>query len=120
MSYNKVIHGHYEDLNNLSALLRNYIEIYRLLISSTAELNSTSIIKKGELKHAVERIDEVGDIIDELLRVIKKCEGSYIKYCFIKNEVIQTNTAKENIYTEIHNDLGYHNEREEDEEEFDE
>ena len=116
MGYSKVIHGHYEDLNNLSTLLRNYIEIYRLLISSTAELNSTSIIKKGELKHAVERIDSVGETIDDLLRAIKKCEGSYIRYCFIKNEVIQANTAKESILTEIHNELEYHNDRDEDDE----
>lgn len=109
MSYEKVIHGHYDDLSNLSTLLRNYIEIYRLLISSTSELNSTSIAKKGELKHANERIDEVGEIIDELLKVIRKCESSYIRYCFIKNEIISNKTEKDNIELEIHNELEYHN-----------
>lgn len=113
MSYDKVIHGHYEDLNNLSTLLRNYIEIYRLLISSTAELNTTSIIKKSELKHATERIDEIGEIIDDLVKVIKKCENSYVRYCFIKNEVVQS-ASKDNIFNEIHEDLGYHNERDDD------
>lgn len=109
MSYEKVIRTHYQDVSNLSSLLRNYIEIYRLLISSTAELNSTSISKKSELKHAIERIDNVGDIIDELLLAIKKCEGSYIKYCSIKNDVISAKTQKESIFTEIHNELEYHN-----------
>lgn len=109
MSYEKVIHGHYDDLSNLSTLLRNYIEIYRLLISSTSELNSTSVAKKGELKHANERIDQVGDIIDELLKVIKKCETSYIRYCFIKNEIITSKTEKDSIQLEIHNELKYHN-----------
>lgn len=114
MSYDKVIHGHYEDLNNLSNLLRNYIEIYRLLISSTAELNTTSVIKKSELKHAVERIDDIGEIIDNLIKVIKKSEDSYVRYCFIKNEVIQNNTQKDKILMELHNELEYHNERDED------
>ena len=109
MSYEKVIHGHYEDLSNLSNLLRNYIEIYRLLISSTSELNATSIAKKGELKHANERINEIGEIIDQLLKVIKKCENSYVKYCFIKNQVITSRTEKDNIEMEIHNELEYHN-----------
>ena len=109
MGYDKVIHGHYDDLNNLSTLLMNYIEVYRLLISSTAELNSTSISRKSELKHASERIDEVGDIIDDLLKVIKKCETSYVKYCFLKNEIITENTKKDNIQTEIHDELIYHN-----------
>ena len=109
MSYEKVIHGHYEDLSNLSNLLRNYIEIYRLLISSTSELNATSIAKKGELKHANERINEIGEIIDQLLKVIKKCENSYVKYCFIKNQVITSKTEKDNIEMEIHNELEYHN-----------
>lgn len=109
MSYDKVIHGHYNDLNNLSTLLRNYIEIYRLLISSTAELNGTSISKKSELKHATERIDNIGDIIDELIKVIKKCEDSYIKYCFMKNDIISQKTKKDDIELEVHNELEYHN-----------
>lgn len=109
MGYEQVIHGHYDDLNNLSSLLRNYIEIYRLLISSTAELNSTSVTKKGELKHAIERIDNIGEIIDDILKVIKKCEGSYGKYCFLKSEVISEKIDKESIMMEIHEDLDFHN-----------
>lgn len=109
MGYDAVIQRHYEDLNNLSLLLRNYIEIYRLLISSTVDLHATSVVKKNELKHALERVDNVGEVIDDLLRTIKKCEGSYTKYCTLRNEVILANTEKESILTEIHDDLSYHN-----------
>ncbi|MBD7910321.1 MULTISPECIES: hypothetical protein [Clostridium] len=109
MGYDKVIHGHYEDLNNLNTLLRNYIEIYRLLVSSTSELNTIPLAKKSEVKDALDRIKEVGNLIDDLLDVIGKCEGSYVKYCFLKNEVIYENTQKENIKTEIHDELEYHN-----------
>jgi len=109
LGYDEVIHRHYSDLNNLSNLLRNYIEIYRLLISSTAELNNTSISKKGELKHAMERIDNIGEIIDDILKAIKKCEGSYGKYCLLKSEVISEKTEKESIMMEIHKELDFHN-----------
>lgn len=57
MGYEKVIHGHYEEINNLSSLLRNYIEMYRLLVSSTSELNTVAPAKKSEVKHSLERID---------------------------------------------------------------
>lgn len=109
MGYFKVIQGHYNDLNNLSNLLKNYIEIYRLLISSTAELNTINLAKKNEIKNALERINSVGDLIDDLIKVIEKCEISYIKYCYLKNEVITENTEKDIIMTEIHDDLVYHN-----------
>lgn len=109
MSYQEVIHGYYEDLNNLSVLLRTYVEIYRLLISSSAELNATSISKKGEMKETLERINNVGAIIDDILKATKKCEGAYTKFCVYKNEVILEKTEKSKIFTEIDNDLNYYN-----------
>lgn len=109
MGYDNLIRNHYEDLNNMTTMLRNYIEIYRLLISSTVDLHSTSVIKKSEIKHAIDRIDEVGELIDDLLKTIKKCEGCYVKYCSLKNEVIAANTQKDVILTEISDDLDYHN-----------
>ena len=74
MGYDNLIRSHYEDLNNMSTMLRN-----------------------------------VGELIDDLLKTIKKCEGSYVKYCSLKNEVISANTQKESILTEIHDDIDYHN-----------
>ncbi len=59
MTYDELIKSHYGELNNLSIQLRTYVEMYRLLVSSTAELNGTSIIRKNELKHAIERIDKI-------------------------------------------------------------
>lgn len=109
MGYEKVIHGHYEEINNLSALLRNYIEMYRLLVSSTSELNTVAPAKKSEVKHSLDRIGELGDIIDDLLKVIKKCEPMYIRYMIIKNEVINEKIEKNIIKTEVSNELTYNN-----------
>lgn len=110
MTYDELIKSHYGELNNLNIQLRTYVEMYRLLVSSTAELNGTSIIRKNELKHAIERIDKIGDIIDDLLKAIQKCEGSYCKYCLYKNEAVLNKIDKSEIMNEIHNDLVYHSE----------
>lgn len=117
MSYEKVIKGHYEDLNNLTNILKNYIDIYRVLVSSATDLNNIASAKKSEMKHIMERINEVGDLIDSILKVIDKCEGTYIRYCYLKNEVISQGTIKDNIKTEIHDELSnYDNDDKEDEE----
>lgn len=115
MGYEKVIQGHYDEINNLSSLLRNYIEMYRLLVSSTSELNTVAPAKKSEVKHALERIDALGDIIDDLLKVIKKCEPAYIKYLIIKNEVINEKIEKSIIRTEVTNELEFNNKEQPDE-----
>ncbi len=109
MGYEKVIHGHYEEINNLSSLLRNYIEMYRLLVSSTSELNTVAPAKKSEVKHSLERIDALGDVIDDLLKIIRRCEPSYIKYLTIKNEVINERIEKSIIKTELTNELEFKN-----------
>ena len=115
MGYEKVIQGHYDEINNLSSLLRNYIEMYRLLVRSTSELNTVAPAKKSEVKHALERIDALGDIIDDLLKVIKKCEPAYIKYLTIKNEVINEKIEKSIIRTEVTNELEFNNKEQPDE-----
>ncbi len=115
MGYEKVIQGHYDEINNLSSLLRNYIEMYRLLVSSTSELNTVAPAKKSEVKHALERIDALGDIIDDLLKVIKKCEPAYIRYLTIKNEVINEKIEKSIIRTEVTNELEFNNKEQPDE-----
>lgn len=105
MSYDNIIQSNYNDLNNLTALLRNYVEMYRMLISGATELNTNSATKKGNVKDVIGRMDAVGDIIDDLLKIVKKCEGSYIKYCYIKNEVVSVNKEKEKIKAELNEEL---------------
>ena len=105
MGYDNIIQKNYNDLNNLTALLRNYIEMYRMLISGAMELNGNSAIKKGNLKDLISRMDSIGDIIDDLLKIVKKCEGSYAKYCYIKNEVVSVNREKEKIKAELNEEL---------------
>lgn len=109
MDYEKKIQIQYETLDNLSHLLKSYVESYRLMVSSAAELYTINLAKKGEVKDAIERVHEIGDIIDDILKAIKRCESSYIKYCYTKDDFLFQDPLKTEIHTELDDALDYHN-----------
>lgn len=51
----------------------------------------------------------MGDVIDDLLKIIKRCEPAYIRYLSIKNEVINERIEKSIIKTELTNELEFKN-----------
>lgn len=107
MKYDDLAKKHYNDINNLSNLLNNYVNAYRLLIAGASELYSVNIAKKGDVKKALDRVDGVGELIDNLIEALDKCENGYLKYCKIKNEYLYVKTQKNEIYTEIDNELNF-------------
>ena len=114
MKFDDLARKQYDDIANLSILLKNYVDSYRLLIAGASELYNVNIAKKNEVKKALDRVDQVGDLIDRLINTLDKCEGSYLKYCKIKNDYITITTEKDKIFTEIDNELNFQNsEREE-------
>ena len=114
MRFNDLAKKQYEDIDNLSVLLKNYVDVYRLLIAGASELYGVNLAEKSEVKKALERVENVGELIDKLISTLERCEGSYLKYCKIKNEYITVSTEKDKIYTEIDNELNFQNsEREE-------
>lgn len=114
MKFNELAKKQYEDIDNLSVLLKSYVDSYRLLIASASELYSINLVEKSEVKKALERVENVGELIDKLVSTLDRCEGSYLKYCKIKNEYITVSTEKDKIFTEIDNELNFQNsEREE-------
>lgn len=120
MKYDDLAKNHYDDINNLCNLLNNYVNAYRLLIAGASELYGVNIAKKGDIKKALDRVDGVGDLIDNLIEALDKCENGYLKYCNIKNEYLSVKIQKSEIYTEIDNELNFQNtgrDSDEDEEE---
>jgi len=114
MKFNDLAKKQYEDIDNLSVLLKNYVDVYRLLIAGASELYGVNLAEKSEVKKALERVENVGELIDKLISTLERCEGSYLKYCKIKNEYITVSTEKDKIFTEIDNELNFQNsEREE-------
>ncbi len=114
MKFDDLAKRHYQDIDNLSALLKNYFDVYRLLIAGAAELYSVNLASKGEVKSALERAEQVGELIDKLVGTLNKCEGSYLKYCKLQNDYIMISTEKDKIFTEIDNELKFQNSERED------
>ena len=114
MKFDDLAKKQYDDIANLSVLLKNYVDSYRLLIGGATELYTVDLVKKSEVRKALERVEQVGELIDKLVATLDKCEGSYLKYCKIKNDYITISTEKDKIFTEIDNELNFQNsEREE-------
>ena len=109
MKYDELAHNHYNDIENLGRLLKNYVDAYRLLIAGAAELYNINLAKKSDVKKALERVDGLGGLIDNLIDALDKCESGYLKYCKIKNDYISISTQKNKIYTEIDNELNFQN-----------
>lgn len=109
MKFDDLAKRQYNDIANLSVLLKNYVDAYRLLIGGASELYSVNIAKKTDVKKALERVEQVGELIDKIINTLDKCEGAYLKYCKIKNDYITISTEKDKIFTEIDNELNLQN-----------
>lgn len=109
MKYDELAKNHYNDIENLSRLLKSYVDSYRLLIAGAAELYNVNLAKKSDVKKALDRVEGVGGLIDNLVETLDRCEGGYLKYCKIKNEYVSISAQKNKIYTEIDNELNFQN-----------
>ena len=109
MKFDDLAKKQYDDIANLSILLKNYVDSYRLLIGGASELYNVNIAKKSEVKKALDRVDQVGELIDKLINTLDKCEVTFFKYCKIKNDYITISTEKDKIFTEIDNELNLQN-----------
>ncbi|MCB2290461.1 hypothetical protein LGK97_11850 [Clostridium sp. CS001] len=105
MTQRRVIQNYYSDVNNLADILTKLVNSYRLLIGSADELNGIALSKKGEVKDALKRADDLGDIIDKTIKVLDEASYNYMDYCRIKTEVIRCRLKIEYIETEIEEDL---------------
>lgn len=113
----KVMTSHYDDLVKLTNLLSSYVNSYRLLVAGASELNTIYGRKSREVQKAIDRADDVGGEIDELLKVIDLYQDSYLNYSKLKNEIVSINykngKVKEElkgvIQTEIDKELKFFN-----------
>lgn len=107
MPYKSVIQDQYKDISNLTSILSSMVNSYRLLIGSANDLSNLPEAKDNKIKEAVERALALGKIIDKVIDVLDDSSYSYIKYCKIKKDVIEENTNKGVIQTEINNELNF-------------
>lgn len=109
MQYRTLIKSHYNEINNLTNLLSSMVNSYRLLVGGANELNNISEAKKSQVKEAVKRADDLGEIIDEIIKTLDECSTSYTKYCKIKKQYVDEKTNKDNILTEIDYEVQFDN-----------
>lgn len=97
--------SYYEDINNLTELLNKYINSYRLLIGGANDLNSNVFAKKSDVKDALKRAEELGEIIDDLIEVLYSISYNYMDYCKLKSKIIKYKLKSEYIEIEINEEL---------------
>ena len=111
MGNRKIIENYFVDINNLVDILSKLVNSYRLLIGGAGELNSIALAKKSEVKDALHRVDKVGDIIDDIIKVIDESGYSYTDYCKLKAQFIGTQLQAGYIETEIGEELIFKNDK---------
>lgn len=105
MAHRRVVQNYYNDVNNLAEILTKLVGSYRALIGGADELNRIALSKKSDVKDALKRAEDLGDIIDEAIKVLDEASFSYMSYCRMKTEVIKCKLQIEYIETEIEEDL---------------
>ncbi|MBY0756648.1 hypothetical protein K5V21_14460 [Clostridium sardiniense] len=97
----KVMTSHYDDLVKLTNLLSSYVNSYRLLVAGASELNTIYGRKSREVQKAIDRADDIGGEIDELIKVIDLYQDSYLNYSRLKNEIVSINYKNGKIKEEL-------------------
>ena len=60
-----------KEIESLVVLLKGLTESYHTLISSAETFNRLSFSSKDDVEDAVDRADDLGDLIDDVLEMLK-------------------------------------------------
>lgn len=109
MGQRELFNDYFSDLNNLVEVLGKLVNSYRLLIGGAAEFNTIALSTKNEVKDAIKRACELGEIIDEVIKAIDKESDGYLDYSTIKGQFIKSKIQEKIIATEIEKELMFDN-----------
>lgn len=109
MAHRRIIETYYRDVNNLADLLGKLVNSYRLLIGGANELNGIALASKSDIKDALKRADELGDIIDKIIKALDYSTDSCTCYCNLKTDIINSKMHIDYIETEIQEDIKLQN-----------
>lgn len=109
MPHRKIVEQYYVDINNLTDLLSKLVNSYRLLIGGAGELNTIALAHKRDVKDALKRVNELGDIIDSVIKVLDCSSFSYMDYCKLKAQILESKIQVQYIETEIDQELEFEN-----------
>ncbi|WP_373897694.1 hypothetical protein ACER0A_011430 [Haloimpatiens sp. FM7315] len=105
MTHRKVVNNYYNDINNLADLLLKLVNSYRLLVGGADELNKIALASKKDVKKAINRAENLGDIIDDIVGTLDEIGFNYTDYCKLKAQVVKDKLHMQYILTEIDEEL---------------
>lgn len=108
-SYRELFDAYFIEVNNIAELLSKFVNSYRLLIGTAGEINGIALARKKEVRAAIDRANQLGEVIDVLLDAIQSIEVCYLNYIMLKADVIAVKTSKSVILTEVDNELIFQN-----------
>lgn len=108
-NFKQLFDSYYIEVCNIAELLSKFVNAYRLLIGGAGELNGIALARRKDVKDAIERANQLGDLIDVLLDALESVECCYLDYIRLKADVIAVKTVEKAILTEIDNELMFQN-----------
>ena len=75
-----------KEVRNLTEILASLSNSYRLLVGAAEELNRISLVHRHDAEEAIDRADDLGDIIDDVDSELKKLMKQYLKEVAYKVE----------------------------------
>jgi len=67
-----------KDIKTLTEILATISNSYRLLVGAAEEFNRISLVHRHDAEEAIDRADDLGDIIDDVDRELKKLMRLYL------------------------------------------
>lgn len=105
MSQRRIIEGYASDINMTVDQLAKSVGIYKTLIDSTSSLNCIALASKSDVKDALKRAREVGEIIDELIDSLEYALCTWSKYLKLKTEYINCRLDMSYIEAQVEEEL---------------
>jgi hypothetical protein len=103
--YSQLIQTYYTDVTYLVDLLAKLAGVYNVLINSADVLNRIALAKKNDIKDALERVDELGRMIDEITDLLNAQIIIYENYARLKGDFIVNKLPFSDI---IKSDIEHH------------
>lgn len=105
MSQSRVIEGYGRDIGMTVEQLVKFVGIYKTLIDSAGSVNSITLASKSDVKDALKRAREVGEIIDETIDALDDAMCTWSKYLKLKTEYIHSRLEGCYIEAQIEEEL---------------
>jgi molybdopterin converting factor small subunit len=83
-----------KDIKVMIEMIASLSNSYRLLVGGAEELSHIALVHKRDAEEAIERADELGEVIDDLERELKKLIRLYLGELMCKIEVQQLYNSK--------------------------